>query len=255
MSGEPSFENFSGPVTMADPAGLDDLIRAMRELTLNEAPMTQLLQQVAEQQMDSLPPPAGGPVSKYGVVKIRPTLPIFGGSGDPDDHMEHFVSIADAEGWNDAQCKLYFVETLRKCALTWYMQSAAVIELRDWNNERALFLDFFRLPTYVSDRQVKAVSRKQEEPEAVQDCVTEKSHLWKHGDPAMTEFALVTQINLGLQKDLESRFRGARMSTLKEFLESKKAVEEILKVETDTEPPELEPDLTRDNGAAKERRR
>ena len=114
MSGEPFYDNFSGPVTMADPAGLDDLIRAMRELMLNEAPTTQLLQQVAEQQMNppamvippivipEITPPAGGPVTKYGVVKIRPTLPIFGGSGDPDDHLELFVSIADAEGWDDA---------------------------------------------------------------------------------------------------------------------------------------------------------
>ena len=124
----------------------------------------------------------------------------------------------------------------------------------DWNNESALFIDFFRLPTYIANRQVKAVSRKQEEPEAVQDCVTEKSHLWKRGDPAMTELALGMQIELDLQKCLYSRFWGARMSTLKEFLESKKVVEEILKVETDAEPSELEPDLTRDNGAAEEKK-
>ena len=44
------------------------------------------------------------------------------------------------------------------------------------------------------------------------------------------------------------------MSTLKEFMESEKAVEKIRKIETDAGPPELEPDPTRDNGAAKEKR-
>ena len=113
VSNDLYFDSFSGPANMAAPAGLDDLIGAMREMMHMQmqqmAQTTQLQQQLAAQQMrppavgQVMLPPAGGPALQPGVMKIRPTLPTFDGSGDADDHFELFVSIADAEGWTDAQ--------------------------------------------------------------------------------------------------------------------------------------------------------
>ena len=145
-----------------------------------------------------MPPPAGGPAPQPGTVKISPNLPTFDGSVDADDHMELFVSIADAEVWNDDQRKLHFYKTLQKTALIWYMQTATVIQVGDWNDKCTLFLDYFHSPMYVTDRQVKAMSHKQEETKTIRDYANEKIRLWKRVDPCRTELALVTHIKLGL---------------------------------------------------------
>ena len=107
-SDDPYYDSISGPATMASPAGLDDLIVAMRDMMHIQmqqmAQTTQLQQQLAVQQMNppvvgpGMQPPVRRPGPQVGVMKIRPTLPIFDGSGDVDDHLELFLSIANAEG-------------------------------------------------------------------------------------------------------------------------------------------------------------
>ena len=107
-SEDPYFDSFADPMAMAGPAGLDDLIMAMRDMMRIQAQQlaqtVQLQQQLAGQQLQPpvvgqvVPPPNGRPAPQTGVTKIRLTLPIFDGSGDADDHMDLFLSIANAEG-------------------------------------------------------------------------------------------------------------------------------------------------------------
>ena len=125
VSDEPYYYSFPIPAVMATPAGLDDLILALCDLMHVQmqqmAQTIQLQQQLLMQQMNPpamvMPPPAGRQAPQPETVKIGPTLPTFDGSGDADDHMELFMSIADAEGWNDDLCKLHFYKTLKKTAL------------------------------------------------------------------------------------------------------------------------------------------
>ena len=251
----PYFDSCLTADQMAGPAGLDDLIAAMRDLiTLQgqQLAQTTLLQQQATAQMHQagfgpgLPGSEGRPGPQIGVTKISPTLPIFDGSGDADDHMDLFLGIANAKGWNDAQKKLHFYKTLTKTGLTWYMRNATVIQMGDWTNEYVMFLDYFRAPTYKADRQVLAMLQKQGEKESIRDFANEKIRLWKRVNPGIEELELVTHIRLGLRPEFYARFGGARMSTLKKLLESGRAVEDVEKLEAEAEVklPVKDPDPT-----------
>ena len=77
-----------------------------------------------------------------------------------------------------------------------------------------------------------------------------KNRLRIRVDPGITELAWVTDITLGLQTGLYSRFGGDRLATEKELLESGSAVEVILKAEANQ--PVLEPDPTPENEMAEE---
>ena len=167
ISNESYFDSFSGPA-MANPAGIDDLILAMHHLMRAQAQQmaqTTLLQQhlLAQQPNPLGGAPGlqllgGGIAPQPRVTKICPTLPIYDGSGDADDHLELFVSIASVEGWDGEQRKLHFYKALKKTALTWYMHTAVIIQQGNWANEQNLILLYFQSPTYEADRQVLAMN-------------------------------------------------------------------------------------------------
>ena len=76
------------------------------------------------------------------------------------------------------------------------------------------------------------MTRDQREDETVRDYANEMIHLWKRVDPHNAEFPLLTHIQQGLRPNIFSRLGGTRVLTVKELLESCKAVERIIEHET-----------------------
>ena len=72
--------------------------------------------------------------------------------------MDQFVAIDNAEHWTNEDRKQNFYKTLVKTASTWYVQNATEIETGPWEEEQTLFLDYFRSPTFLADRQVQAMT-------------------------------------------------------------------------------------------------
>ena len=60
----------------------------------------------------------------------------------------------------------------------------------------------------------------------LREYANEKIRLWKLIDPFITKFPLLTHIQQGLRPDIFSRLGGTRVLTIKELLESCKAIEQ-----------------------------
>ena len=106
----------------------------------------QILQQAVQPPVQPVLAPAPVPAptpSTY--MKIHPTLPKYDGKTDADDHMDQFLSIANAEHWTNEDRKQKFYKMLVKTAFTWYVRNAALIDAGTWEEE-ALFLEYFHSP-------------------------------------------------------------------------------------------------------------
>ena len=139
----------------------DDLLRIMQGMMAAQAQQfVQILQQAVQLPVQPVLAPAPVPVPPPSTnKKIRPTLPKYDGKTDADDHMDQFVALANAEHWMNEDRKQNFYKTLVKTASTWYAQNATEIETGIWEEEKTLFLDYFRSPTFLADRQVQALTR------------------------------------------------------------------------------------------------
>ena len=226
------------PPTTATSA--DDLLRVMQGMmaTQNQQ-FTQMLAFMQHVTQTTVPPqPTLAPVVATTPAatnkKIRPTLPKYDGRTDADDHMDQFVAIANAEHWTNDDRKQNFYKTLVKTASTWYVRNAEVIEAGTWEQEQAMFLDYFRSPTFKADQHVQAMTRLHQEGETVREYANEKARLWKRVDSRITDFTLLNHIQLGLSQDMKARLGGTRVATLHELLESCKAIEKVKKHEATT---------------------
>ena len=137
---------------------MDDLLRIMQGMMAAQAQQfAQILQQDVQPPVQPVPAPALVPVPKPSIyTKIHPTLPKYDGRMDADDHMDQFLSNANAEHWTSEDCKQNFYKTLVKTASHWYVGNATEIETGTWEEEQTLFLDYFRSPTLLADWQVQA---------------------------------------------------------------------------------------------------